>query len=166
MIIFGRINGKFVIHCDKMSDVEKNFFDTACNQMSNLSSYYDWWSAEIHSKNAYCSCETLGQWDFINNYEITFTAEINQPSYSLPSKHLYRFPNAYTFSSWQGVTDNYMSEYEIRELLKSLPDWSNDGDGSYSSSHEIYISFGGSINYDRQQEIVRLFNEKGWAIYY
>lgn len=121
---------------------------------------------QIHLKSTVYHGQIDGNLTFPDNYEITFTEEINQPSYSLPSNHLYRFPNAYTFSSWQGVTDSFMSEYEIRELLKSLPDWSNDGDGSSSSSHEIYIQFGGSINYDRQQEIVRLFNEKGWAIYY
>lgn len=133
---------------------------------SDGSSIRDATYKQIHLKSTVYHGLIDAYFTFPDNYEITFTAEINQPSYPLPSKHLYRFPNAYTFSSWQGVTDGSMSEYEIRELLNSLPDWSNDGDGSYSSSHEIYISFGGSINYDRQQEIVRLFNEKGWAIYY
>lgn len=121
---------------------------------------------QIHLKSTVYHGQIDASLTFPDNYEITFTADINSPSYSLPENHLYRFPNAITFSSWQGVTGTFMSEYEIRELLKSLPDWSNDGDGSYSSSHEIFIQFGGNINYDRQQEIIRLFNEKGWAIYY
>ena len=73
----------------------------------------------------------------------------------------YKFPYAYSFSSYTLLTGATMSYEMVETLIKSLYCW-NDG-----NSHEICLSVDSNVvETEEFQKLIEKANNKGWTVYY